>query len=63
MIFSMSGFTITYDNYKFDIELTGSQTNIKLTNTDHLDLYEALLKRQIPMSNQLKSSIQCLKNH
>lgn len=32
--------TIVYDNYTFEIEISGTQLDIKLTETDLLDIYE-----------------------
>ena len=40
----MSGFTIFYDKYKFELELVGTQINIKLTDTELLDFYEGSVK-------------------
>jgi hypothetical protein len=36
--------TIIYDKYEFKIDITGSQINITLTDTDLSDIYEAIIK-------------------
>jgi hypothetical protein len=36
--------TIIYDNYKFDIEIIGTQLYIKLTETNLLDVYECSIE-------------------
>ena len=35
---------IIYDNYKFEIDIIDTTLNIKLTQTDLLDVYESVVK-------------------
>ena len=39
----MTELTVIYDNYKFDIQLIGAQINIKLTEIELFNLYEAII--------------------